>query len=169
MFSCEFCEISKNTFFTEHLWATASALSLFAQQKCIGKDPRNSYIAHVIELYSLYLSIWIFKLSLLDEPSNGVKRSFLRGFLQKVVLEISEDSQENIAAVVAAFIKIGLHLGHFPNILQKCLSYSLENYEQLFWIWRNRKLLTLEKICKMHLFISFFAVNTPHALKIGFS
>ena len=23
MFSCEFCEISKNTFFTEHLWATA--------------------------------------------------------------------------------------------------------------------------------------------------
>ena len=24
VFSCEFCEISKNTFFTEHLWATAS-------------------------------------------------------------------------------------------------------------------------------------------------
>ena len=23
MFSCEFCQISKNTFFTEHLWATA--------------------------------------------------------------------------------------------------------------------------------------------------
>ena len=23
VFSCEFCEISKNTFFTEHLWATA--------------------------------------------------------------------------------------------------------------------------------------------------
>ena len=23
-FSCEFCEISKNTFFTEHVWATAS-------------------------------------------------------------------------------------------------------------------------------------------------
>ena len=25
MFSCEFCEISKNTYFTEHLQATASA------------------------------------------------------------------------------------------------------------------------------------------------
>ena len=24
MFSCEFYKISKNTFFTEHLWATAS-------------------------------------------------------------------------------------------------------------------------------------------------
>ena len=27
VFSCEFCEISKNTFFTEHLWATASGPS----------------------------------------------------------------------------------------------------------------------------------------------
>ena len=24
MFSCEFCEIFKNTFYREHLWATAS-------------------------------------------------------------------------------------------------------------------------------------------------
>ena len=24
VFSCEFCEISKNNFFTEHLWTTAS-------------------------------------------------------------------------------------------------------------------------------------------------
>ena len=24
VFSCEFCEVSKNTFFTEHVWATAS-------------------------------------------------------------------------------------------------------------------------------------------------
>ena len=24
MFSCEFCEISKNTFFTEHVWTIAS-------------------------------------------------------------------------------------------------------------------------------------------------
>ena len=23
VFSCEFCEIAKNTFFTEHLWTTA--------------------------------------------------------------------------------------------------------------------------------------------------
>ena len=24
VFSCEFCQISKNTFFTEHVWTTAS-------------------------------------------------------------------------------------------------------------------------------------------------
>ena len=28
MFSCEFCEISKNTCFTEHLWTTASIYSI---------------------------------------------------------------------------------------------------------------------------------------------
>ena len=27
VFSCEFCEISKNTFFIEHLWKTASYLT----------------------------------------------------------------------------------------------------------------------------------------------
>ena len=27
VFSCEFSEISKNTFFTEHLWSTASVYS----------------------------------------------------------------------------------------------------------------------------------------------
>ena len=30
MFSCEFCEISNNTFFTEHLWATVSGSLLFS-------------------------------------------------------------------------------------------------------------------------------------------
>ena len=31
--SCEYCEISKNTFFAEHLWATASGLQKFAVGK----------------------------------------------------------------------------------------------------------------------------------------
>ena len=29
VFYCEFCQISKNTFFTEHLWATASVIPQF--------------------------------------------------------------------------------------------------------------------------------------------
>ena len=29
MFSCEFCEIFKNTFFTEHLWTTSSRFRIF--------------------------------------------------------------------------------------------------------------------------------------------
>ena len=37
MFSCEFCEISKNNFFTEHFWATASAsrISIWLYQHCV--------------------------------------------------------------------------------------------------------------------------------------
>ena len=33
VFSSEFCEISKNTFFTEHLWATASESWKFRRWK----------------------------------------------------------------------------------------------------------------------------------------
>ena len=32
VFSCEFCEISKNTFFTEHLWTTDSDFNDFRVQ-----------------------------------------------------------------------------------------------------------------------------------------
>ena len=31
VFSCGFCEISKNTVFTEHLWATASVILLYTK------------------------------------------------------------------------------------------------------------------------------------------
>ena len=31
VFSCELCEISKNTFFTEHLWATAFLVYMFCK------------------------------------------------------------------------------------------------------------------------------------------
>ena len=36
VFSSEFCEISKNTFFTEHLWATVSVLWSFKINKLEG-------------------------------------------------------------------------------------------------------------------------------------
>ena len=35
VFSCEFCEISKNIFFTEHLWTTASGVIVLIQRKVI--------------------------------------------------------------------------------------------------------------------------------------
>ena len=36
MFSCEFCKISNNTFFIEHLWATASVYIFQVIQKGVG-------------------------------------------------------------------------------------------------------------------------------------
>ena len=47
VFSCECCEISKNTFFTEHLWTTASkfnALSVLNEHKDIVDNRSSSLI-----------------------------------------------------------------------------------------------------------------------------
>ena len=45
VFSCEFCEISKNTFFTEHLWATASVYQtfLFFMKSIYGRGQRGVF------------------------------------------------------------------------------------------------------------------------------
>ena len=37
VFPCEFCQISKNVFFTEHLWATAS-------EACLKKPQLHKYV-----------------------------------------------------------------------------------------------------------------------------
>ena len=47
VFSCEFCEISKNTFFTEHLWATAS-VSLSLMKQCMREKNKESYISKIL-------------------------------------------------------------------------------------------------------------------------
>ena len=48
VFSCEFCEISKNTFFTDYLWTTASFFSRFhnfniTPKSCIYKRNLNKF------------------------------------------------------------------------------------------------------------------------------
>ena len=45
MFSCEFCEISKNTFFTEHLWTTASK----------SYRPKTAACSKIVSLLRLFL------------------------------------------------------------------------------------------------------------------
>ena len=45
MFCCEFCEISENTFFTEHRWTTASKLSEYNNVN--GKTEVTSYYIRV--------------------------------------------------------------------------------------------------------------------------
>ena len=77
VFSCEFCEISKNTFFTEHLWATASCHgNLITAHADYPKSVsrmlvlfKNQYISflmvtYVIEILSfiafIFVCFWIF-------------------------------------------------------------------------------------------------------------
>ena len=48
MLSCEFCEISESTFFTEHLWATASEYIMI----------RFSEEAMNVGKYNFFQEIW---------------------------------------------------------------------------------------------------------------
>ena len=52
VFSCEFCEILKNTFFTEHLWTTASVrryLSSIVSTRSFSKVSCSAYFTLSVE------------------------------------------------------------------------------------------------------------------------
>ena len=55
VFSCELCEISKNTLFTEHLWTTASVFSLtMGRFRTLPRPP-------VIVVVNLLVSLFFFQ------------------------------------------------------------------------------------------------------------
>ena len=55
MFSCEFCKIFKNTFFTEHLWTTASVIRTAEYGILVIK--KTSVKTLQILLYSVFLNM----------------------------------------------------------------------------------------------------------------
>ena len=55
MFSCEFCENFKNTFFTEHLWTTASVIRTAEYGILVIK--KTSVKTLQILLYSVFLNV----------------------------------------------------------------------------------------------------------------
>ena len=55
MFSCEFCENFKNTFFTEHLWTTASLIRTAEYGILVIK--KTSVKTLQILLYSVFLNV----------------------------------------------------------------------------------------------------------------
>ena len=58
VFSCEFCKISKNTFFTEHLWATASITTRSSMSKV---HRANSHIIVSLQIFhKIYLFFFSF-------------------------------------------------------------------------------------------------------------
>ena len=59
MFSCEFCTISNNTFFTEHLWATASNFMTQLIRWKIASS-LNCCFLHLIHHYANnYFNLWV--------------------------------------------------------------------------------------------------------------
>ena len=58
MFSLEFCDIYKKTFFTEHFWATASALmdpdkivTYFSVKSCLGTVDQHYTSKFLVKLW----------------------------------------------------------------------------------------------------------------------
>ena len=102
MFSCEFFEISKNLFFTEHFWMTASAFSSFAATllkwgtaNMFGKPQmntpsRNTNLRRTVQVYHFFLSSINFQCMftlvytvywLKQPPEVFCKKSVLKSFI----------------------------------------------------------------------------------------
>ena len=111
MFSCEFCEISKDTFFTEHLWTTASI--------------RTKWILVESSLFTLvYLPSFAFSLSTIDD--------FKKSTLFKSSVSFFTFSYSSCNSTFSFFICSACFLAsskHFNAIL----GYTkMSNY--IFWI-----------------------------------
>ena len=84
VFSCEFCEISKSTFFTEHLWTTTSALNnkvyfrsaitkTKTKSKCLLHKCWNNLGKFATKYPKIFLIFRIFHVSLSQlYPTKGV-------------------------------------------------------------------------------------------------
>ena len=60
VFSCEFCQISRNTFFTEHLWATASILREGRRLKQIEISIISKLTKKIIKTRKMFLHFLFF-------------------------------------------------------------------------------------------------------------
>ena len=62
VFSCEFCEISKNTFFTKHLWVTATVSGVLCGYYTILYDFWYSQVQSFLPSFLISFTIFIFTL-----------------------------------------------------------------------------------------------------------
>ena len=82
MFSYEFCEIFKNTFFTEHLWTTAlctPSLELRCQTKNLrvfwerlNRSSIAKMVVELLKLWSYYVLVFFHQIFLLSQLKRKV-------------------------------------------------------------------------------------------------
>ena len=77
MFSCEICEISKNTFFTEHFWASASELLIMVVSVCQVSQKKNVINRRVL-VYGQTVSVSLRDLSHFALKFVSIKRKKLQ-------------------------------------------------------------------------------------------
>ena len=86
VFSCEFCEISKSTFFTEHVWATASVVSQNFKTSRQSKSP--NFMQHIWKLNPSGLCRTLNESHLKDDEKwfwFHIKSSFLKIFELRLI------------------------------------------------------------------------------------
>ena len=69
MFSCEFCEISKSTFFTKYLWVTASGEYIILSEIVRVVSYLSCFVKYCVILITLITYIWSDKI-LTGKSSN---------------------------------------------------------------------------------------------------
>ena len=95
MFSCEFCEMSKNTFLHRTPLVAASVMT----KKTMSKDTNSRKVIN----FTPYLSADPFRVPFKQQESfkQYPQAVVLRCSVKKLFLEISENSQENTCARVS--------------------------------------------------------------------
>ena len=94
MFSCEFCEISKNTFFIEQLWTTAAISALLLLSYCLRLSGRGSKLWIKI-VFGMFQVFFLFSFCL-----QVVEAQYVLSFWKKLalsfknVLDLQKDSDK---------------------------------------------------------------------------
>ena len=134
MFSCEFCEIFKNTFFIEHLWATASGLL----KPCLNSDlyfiPKTSSTA-LIETVVSYKLLQKNRETRRPEVCNFIKTEILAQVFSCGFCEISKNTFFYRTSLSDCFC---MEFKKLPKLnLQGYWSQVLINSTILFVLLRN--------------------------------
>ena len=154
MLSCDFCEISKNTFFTEHLWATASeicnwvergsfqtiyaAVNLFSSFKDFYRNSAKSkvYTVVVIRLWLIFFVEYLFTKNVLRQLT---KFKYSQAILDVVARTFSIKNlsghflvklQTRVCNFIVKTSLLLVFFREFFEIFQK--SYYVEICEQMF-------------------------------------
>ena len=125
MFSCDFCEIFKNTVFTEQLWTTAS-LNLKRISRSI--EIRDEYFRNICE------------------GRSGHQRSSMK----KVFLKVWQNSQENTCARVSFLIKLqawGLQLYLKKRLWPRCFAVNFVKFFRTPFLQNTSGRMLLWIIC----------------------
>ena len=152
MFAWEFCEITKNTFFTEHLWTTASVyyrqLFLYscAPHELQSICNQNSNLHHIFSFNQIQSMHWPWYQSLECE---------YLGLLEPLRHLIKDLSSEKHIKVLTLFVTI--EIGTFRlfaklSVLTECINFLFRHLQQRPGEWRTRfQFATLD----YHSFFSF--------------